>query len=61
MAVYLAYDESLLNIERLPIALADNGLMSVTAGAPELRVATTWQDRGQFEDHLVERLARPDS
>ena len=56
VAVYLAYDESLLNIERLPIALDGNGLMSITPGAPELRVATTWQDRGRFEDHLVERL-----
>jgi inosine-uridine nucleoside N-ribohydrolase len=56
VAVYLAYDESLLNIERLPIALDAEGLMTVTAGSPELRVATSWRDRDRFMDHLVERL-----
>jgi inosine-uridine nucleoside N-ribohydrolase len=59
VAVYLAYDESLLNIERLPIALDERGLMSITPGAPELRVATSWRDRDQFEDQLVERLTSP--
>jgi inosine-uridine nucleoside N-ribohydrolase len=57
VAVYLAYDESLLNIERLPIALeGDQGVMRITPGAPELRVATSWRDQDGFADHLVERL-----
>jgi inosine-uridine nucleoside N-ribohydrolase len=60
VAVYLAYDESLLNIERLPIALDDDGLMHITPGAPELRVATSWRDRDKFENHLVDRLTAPE-
>jgi inosine-uridine nucleoside N-ribohydrolase len=56
VAVYLAYDESLLNIERLPVSIDDDGLTRIAPGAPELRVATSWRDRTTFEDHLVERL-----
>jgi inosine-uridine nucleoside N-ribohydrolase len=56
VAVYLAYDESLLNVESLPIALDDDGTMRITPGAPELRVATSWRDREGFADHLLERL-----
>jgi hypothetical protein len=56
VAVYLAYDESLVEIERLPVAVDDDGLMRVTPGAPELRVATAWRDRDGFEDHLVKRF-----
>ena len=54
-AVYLAYDEALLNIERLPVAVSDEGVMTVADGAPELRVAVSWRDQSRFEDHLVER------
>jgi inosine-uridine nucleoside N-ribohydrolase len=56
VGVYLAYDESLLNIERLEIAVEDDGLTRESSGAPELRVATSWRDRDRFEAHLVERL-----
>jgi inosine-uridine nucleoside N-ribohydrolase len=56
VAVYLAYAESLLNIETLPIALDDEGVMRITPGAADLRVATSWRDQGGFNDHLVQRL-----
>jgi inosine-uridine nucleoside N-ribohydrolase len=56
VAVYLAYDESLVEIERLPIAIADDGTFVVEPGAPEVRVATAWRDADAFLDHLVERL-----
>jgi inosine-uridine nucleoside N-ribohydrolase len=56
VAVYLAYDESLLNVRRLPVALGEDGVMSVAEGAPELRVATAWRDRDRFEEQLVQRL-----
>jgi inosine-uridine nucleoside N-ribohydrolase len=56
VAIYLAYDESLLNVERLPISVDDDGVMHVIAGAPELRVATSWRNRDIFADELVERL-----
>jgi inosine-uridine nucleoside N-ribohydrolase len=56
VAVYLAYDESLLNIERLRISLDPDGLMRVDPGGAELRVATSWRDLDGFHDHLLERL-----
>jgi inosine-uridine nucleoside N-ribohydrolase len=56
LAVYLAYDDSLLNIERLPVTVDDDGLTCITHGGAELRVATSWRDRGQFEEHLTGRL-----
>jgi inosine-uridine nucleoside N-ribohydrolase len=56
VAVYLAYDESLLEIEQLPIHVEDDGSMTVAAGSPELRVATSWHDQDAFTDHLLERL-----
>jgi inosine-uridine nucleoside N-ribohydrolase len=56
VGVYLAYDESLLNIEQLGIVVEDDGLTRESPGAPELRVATSWRDRDRFEAHLVERL-----
>jgi inosine-uridine nucleoside N-ribohydrolase len=59
VAVYLAYDESLLNIEQLPIEVDDDGLTRIMAGARELRVATSWRNREGFEEQLVERLTMP--
>lgn len=59
VAVYLAYDESLVNIERLPIELDDAGTISITAGAPEIRAAVSWRNREMFQAHLCDRLARP--
>jgi inosine-uridine nucleoside N-ribohydrolase len=63
VAVYLAYDESLLEIERLPIHAEDDGRLTVLPGAPAIRVATAWRDGDAeaFADHLVDRLlTRPD-
>lgn len=55
VAVYLAYEESLLEIERLPLAVEDDGMTRVSPGAPEVRVATAWRGDG-FLDHLADRL-----
>jgi inosine-uridine nucleoside N-ribohydrolase len=57
VAVYLAYDESLLELEELPIELDDEGVMSLRPGARELHVATGWKDLAAFHRHLVERLS----
>jgi inosine-uridine nucleoside N-ribohydrolase len=56
VAIHLAHDESLVQIEDLPIAVDDDGLMRIEAGAPMVRVATTWRDERAFIDHLVDRL-----
>ena len=40
VAVYLAYSESLLKMERLPIHIKEDGRMTVSPRGPVLRVAT---------------------
>jgi hypothetical protein len=60
VAVYLAYDASLLEIERLPIHVEDDGRMTVSPRGPVIRVATEWRDGGAeaFADQLVDRLQK---
>jgi hypothetical protein len=60
VAVYLAYDESPLKIEELPIHVEDDGKLTVSPQEPVIRVATEWRNGGTeaFADHLVDRLAR---
>jgi inosine-uridine nucleoside N-ribohydrolase len=56
VAVHLAYDESLVDIEELGIGLSPYGLMSISAEDPTLRLATQWRDQDRFLDHLVDCL-----
>jgi inosine-uridine nucleoside N-ribohydrolase len=56
VAVYLAYTDRLLKMERLPIAVTDDGMTVIRPGAKEINVATEWRDLDGFRDHLVERL-----
>jgi inosine-uridine nucleoside N-ribohydrolase len=56
VAVYLAFDESLVDVEHLPIQVTDDGYTVIEEGAPNVRCATRWRDLGAFEDLLVERL-----
>jgi inosine-uridine nucleoside N-ribohydrolase len=57
VAVHLAHDESLYDIESLPIAIDDEGIMRIEDSAPTVRVATGWRDQRAFLDHLVARLS----
>jgi inosine-uridine nucleoside N-ribohydrolase len=57
VAIHLAHDESIYEIEDLPIALDDDGLMRIEDGAPTVRVASRWRDEEAFLDHLTARLA----
>lgn len=56
VAIHLAHDESLVEIEELPLAVDDDGMMRITDGAPVVRVATRWRDEPAFIEHLVDRL-----
>ena len=56
VAIHLAHDESLVEIEELPLAIDDDGMMRITDGAPIVRVATRWRDEAAFVEHLVQRL-----
>jgi inosine-uridine nucleoside N-ribohydrolase len=56
VAVYLAYAEDLVEIERLPIAVSDDGMTQIAPGGHQVRVATRWHDAERFADHLSARL-----
>lgn len=58
VAVYLAMSTDLLEIERLPIAITDDGYTVVGTHDDKLvNCATRWKDLFAFEDLLVERLS----
>ena len=56
VAVYLAYDETFLEIKRQPIAVDDEGVMSISDDSQTVRAATSWRNLDAFADQLVERL-----
>lgn len=56
VAVYLAFAESLLVMEDLPLRIADDGLTAVDPSGRPVRCATEWRDMPAFEDLLVDRL-----
>lgn len=63
VAVYLAFSEELLRMERLGIRVTDDGYTLVDKTAKQVNVAVEWKDLARFEEFLVTRLtgtpARP--
>lgn len=57
VAVYLAFANDLLVMERLGITVTDDGYTVVDEGAKELTCATAWRDLAAFEDLVAQRLA----
>ncbi|HVM55672.1 MAG TPA: nucleoside hydrolase [Acidimicrobiales bacterium] len=57
VAVHLAHDESLWEIEDVPLAIGDDGVMRIDDGEPAVRVALRWRDRDAFLDQLAVTLA----
>ena len=56
VAVYLAFSEELLGMERLGIRVTDDGFTKIDPDAKTMDVATSWKDLEAFEDLLVGRL-----
>jgi len=57
VAAYLAFDESLVNIETLPIFVTDEGDTKIDPlRGKNLRVAASWNNLRAFETLLVDRL-----
>jgi inosine-uridine nucleoside N-ribohydrolase len=56
VAVYLAFAESLLVMEDLPVKVNDEGMTVIDPTGQTVRCAMHWKDLGAFEDLLVERL-----
>jgi|GEM_PF-376813 len=56
VAIYLAFTDKLINIERLPIRVTDDGFTRIDPSGKEIHCAMSWKDLGAFEDFLVQRL-----
>jgi len=56
VAVYLAFSEELLVMERLGIRVTDEGFTVIDEGAKKMDCATGWKNMSAFEDLLVERI-----
>ena len=59
VAVYLAFAEDVVEMERLPIRVTDDGYTRIDEqGGRLMDVAVGWKDMGAFEDLLVRRLTQ---
>jgi inosine-uridine nucleoside N-ribohydrolase len=58
VAIYLAIEQDLVTMKRLPVAITDKGHTKVTEGAKMVNCAVDWQTLEGFEDFLVERLTK---
>jgi inosine-uridine nucleoside N-ribohydrolase len=56
VGAYLSFGTEFLKIERLPIAVTDDGLTVIRPGAKMMNVATEWKDLDGFREMLVQRL-----
>lgn len=60
VAVYLAYSEDLVEIERVRFRITDDGFTVPDESGPlQARVALRWRDREAFSEHLTRRLLGP--
>jgi inosine-uridine nucleoside N-ribohydrolase len=59
VAVYLASDESLCEIETLRLRIADDGMLHEDPEGRPTRCALRWKDLDAFEDLLVAALTHP--
>lgn len=56
VAVYLAFDQKLVTMERLGIRVTDDGYTRIDPNAKKMNVATAWKDQNAFKELLVERV-----
>ncbi len=56
VAVYLAFSQELLVMEKLGIRVTDEGYTVIDESAKRVNCATAWRDLSAFEDFLVQRL-----
>jgi len=56
VAIYLAYSQDLLKVERLPIAVNNEGMTVIQPNAKMIDVATEWKDMEPFRELMVARL-----
>jgi inosine-uridine nucleoside N-ribohydrolase len=56
VAVYLAFSEAWLTMERLPVVVTDDGKTLLDESGRQINCATDWRDREAFLDFLTDRL-----
>lgn len=56
VAIYLSFSDQLVNMERLPIRVTDDGFTRIDPAGKEIDCAMSWKDLGAFEDFLVRRF-----
>ncbi len=56
VAIYLSFSTELVNVERLPIRVTDDGFTRIDPQGKQIDCAMSWKDLGAFEDFLVARL-----
>ncbi len=56
VAVYLAFSQKMVTMEKLPISVNDKGFTVIDEDARPFHVATEWKDMKQFEKLLAHRL-----
>jgi inosine-uridine nucleoside N-ribohydrolase len=56
VAVFLAFSEQYLEIEKLGVSVTDDGYTRIDDRARAVNCATAWKDLKAFEDLLVDRL-----
>ena len=59
VAVYLAFSENLVKMEKLGVHVDDKGMTLIDPAAKVMNVATEWKDLSAYEDFLVKRLTGP--
>ena len=57
VAVYLAFANELLHMERLGLRVTDEGLTVEDSAGPKVNCALKWKDLGAFEDLVARRVA----
>lgn len=56
VAIYLALEENLVEMEKLSLVVTDDGFTRIDPAGTPTRCAVRWKDLGLFEDWLVKRL-----
>ena len=58
VAIYLAVNRDLVEMQELPIRISDDGFTRVENGAKTVNCAVKWKDQSGYEDWLADRLCR---
>ena len=56
VAVYLSFSEELLQMEKVRLAVTDDGFTRVDEAGKPVNCAVSWRDQEAFEEFLVQRI-----